>query len=54
MNFQAVVVKRLATTVSDTVSTHWFATLEEVLAFVETFNNSRHDETVLAMYNNAY
>jgi hypothetical protein len=54
MNFQAVVIKRLASTVSDQVSVHWFATLEEVLAFVETFNDSRHDESVLAMYNNAY
>jgi hypothetical protein len=54
MNFQAVVVIQTLGLPNDTVSTHWFATLEEVLAFVETFNNSKRNETVLAMYNNAY
>lgn len=35
----------------DTVSDHWFATLDEAQAFVDLFNASKHqgDREVLAM-----
>jgi hypothetical protein len=51
MNYQVVISRD-----GETLSIHYFDTIEEVNAFVDIFNASRHNMYlgVVAMHNNAF